>query len=177
MPASLTDPAVLLRPATPDDAAAMKRIYDHWVRTSTVTFETVPPPAAYWADRVRTVTARGWPCLVAVRATPDGEDVLGYAYVNVWRPRTGYRFTVEDTIYLHPDARGHGLGTRLLTAVLDGARAAGLHQVVCVAADDDTGASLALHRRAGFREVGRLEGVGYKFDRWLGTTILQKELR
>ncbi|PJI91168.1 GNAT family N-acetyltransferase [Luteimicrobium subarcticum] len=173
-------PTSRLRPATPDDAPAISRVYDHWVRTSTVTFALDAPPSSYWADKVRDVQAHGWPFLVAVDDTEPGDaepdEILGFAYVNTWRPRAAYRFTVEDTIYLAPEARGRGLGTALLAAVLDGARAAGLRQVVCVAADDESGASLALHRRLGFREIGRLDAVGFKFDRWLGTTVLQLDL-
>lgn len=172
---------VVLRAATPDDVPAMARIYDHHVRTTTATFETEPPGEALWAGKLETITAAGWPFLVAEvvgAGVGSGAEsgVVGYAYVGPWRVRPAYRYTVEDTIYLDAAATGRGVGTRLLAEVLDLARAAGAREVVSVVADAETTASLALHTRLGFRTVGRLENVGLKFDRWLGTTLLQLSL-
>lgn len=176
---------VVLRAATPDDVPAMARIYDHHVRTTTATFETEPPGEALWAAKLGSITAAGWPFLVAEvvgdgagssAGSSDGSGVVGYAYVGPWRVRPAYRYTVEDTIYLDAAATGRGVGTRLLAEVLDLARAAGAREVVSVVADAETTASLALHTRLGFRTVGRLENVGLKFDRWLGTTLLQLSL-
>lgn len=171
--ATAAHPAVVVRPATPDDVPAMARIYDHHVLTTTATFETVPPGEALWSAKLESITAAGWPFLVA--ETSEG-GVVGFAYVGPWRVRPAYRFTVEDTIYLDGAATGRGLGTRLLSEVLDRARAAGARQVVSVVADAESEASLALHTRLGFQTVGRLENVGRKFDRWLGTTLLQLSL-
>ncbi|PFG34614.1 phosphinothricin acetyltransferase [Sanguibacter antarcticus] len=162
-----------------DDVPAMARIYDHHVRTTTATFETVPPGEALWAEKVVSIVAAGWPFLVAEITDPSpGEvgGVVGFAYVGPWRVRPAYRYTVEDTIYLDAAATGRGVGTRLLAEVLDLARAAGAREVVSVIADAETTASLALHTRLGFRTVGRLEDVGRKHDRWLGTTLLQLSL-
>ncbi|MBT0993803.1 GNAT family N-acetyltransferase [Cellulomonas sp. DKR-3] len=163
---------VELRAATTADVGGIARIYDHYVSTSTATFELDPPGERVWVDKVDVVTAAGWPFHVAVL---EGE-VAGFAYVGPWRPRAAYAHTVEDTIYLDPAATGRGIGTRLLAAVLDDAAAAGAREVIAVVADGDTAASLALHRRAGFSPAGRLERVGRKFDRWLGTSLLQKSL-
>lgn len=163
---------VQVRAATRGDVAGIARIYDHYVTTSTATFELDPPGAPVWVDKLETVTGAGWPFQVAVL---DGQ-VAGFAYVGPWRPRPAYAHTVEDTIYLDPAATGRGIGTRLLASVLDAADAAGAREVIAVVADGDTAASLALHRRAGFGPAGRLERVGRKFDRWLGTTLLQKTL-
>jgi phosphinothricin acetyltransferase len=155
----------------------MARIYDHHVRTTTATFETEPPGEALWAGKLESITAAGWPFLVAeVEGASDESGVVGFAYVGPWRVRPAYRYTVEDTIYLDAAATGRGVGTRLLAEVLDLARAAGAREVVSVVADAETTASLALHTRLGFRTVGRLENVGRKFDRWLGTTLLQLSL-
>ncbi|WP_240675222.1 GNAT family N-acetyltransferase [Cellulomonas endophytica] len=162
----------VVRPARHDDTDAVAAIYDHWVRTSTATFELEPPGVGHWHDRLDALGAAGWPFLVV---EADGA-VAGFAYVGPWRTRPAYAATVEDTLYLHPDATGRGLGTLLLTALLDRAAAAGAREVVAVVADAETPASLALHRRAGFVEAGRLERVGRKFDRWLGTTLLQRSL-
>ncbi|MEP7762555.1 N-acetyltransferase family protein [Sanguibacter sp. 25GB23B1] len=166
-------PATVLRVATPEDVPAMARIYDHHVRTTTATFETEPPGETLWAAKLESITAAGWPFLVA---EIDEIGVAGFAYVGPWRVRPAYRYTVEDTIYLDPAATGRGVGTRLLAEVLDLARAAGAREVVSVVADAESTASLALHTRLGFRTVGRLENVGLKFDRWLGTTLLQLSL-
>ena len=177
--------AVAVRAATAEDAAALADIYAHWVATSTATFDLVAPDALAWAEKLAGVRAAGWPFLVAVDGPVDGPvggpeaagvAVLGLAYVAPWRPRPAYRWTVEDTIYLHPDAVGRGVGRLLLDAVVRAAAEAGAREVIAVVADADTPASLALHRRAGFVEVGRLERVGHKFDRWLGTTLLQRSL-
>ncbi|SMF13522.1 phosphinothricin acetyltransferase [Cellulosimicrobium cellulans J34] len=164
--------SLTLRTATPADMAGVARIYDHYVATSTATFELTPPGEAVWAEKLAALQGSGWPFLVA---DLDGA-VAGFAYVGPWRPRPAYAHTVEDTIYLDPAATGRGIGTRLLDQVLTGAAAAGAREVIAVVADGDTAASLALHRRAGFIDAGRLERVGRKFDRWLGTSLLQKTL-
>jgi len=164
--------SLTLRTATPDDVAGVARIYDHYVTTSTATFELTPPGESTWADKLDALQGAGWPFLVA---DLDGA-VAGFAYVGPWRPRPAYAHTVEDTIYLDPAATGRGIGSRLLGQVLTYAAAAGAREVIAVVADGDTAPSLALHRRAGFTDAGRLERVGRKFDRWLGTSLLQKTL-
>lgn len=161
-----------LRAASPADAAGLARIYDHYVTTSTVTFELTAPGPVVWAQKVEDLGSAGWPFLIAEL---EGR-LVGFAYVGPWRPRPAYAHTVEDTIYLDPAVTGQGIGTRLLAEVLDHAQAAGAREVVAVIADAETAASLALHQRAGFTPAGRLERVGRKFDRWLGTTLLQKAL-
>ena len=165
--------SVELRAATAADAAGMARIYDHYVATSTATFELDPPGEGLWRDNLEVLGAAGWPFLVATLES----RVVGFAYVGPWRPRPAYAHTVEDTIYLDAAATARGIGTRLITALLEQAATAGAREVVAVVADSDTDASLALHRQAGFTDAGRLERVGRKFDRWLGTTLLQKTLR
>jgi len=161
-----------IRPAAPGDAPGIARVFAHFVETSTATFELNAPDARAWAAKVADLARAGWPFLVAV----DDDVVLGFAYVSPWRPRPAYAQTVEDTIYLDPAVTGRGLGTSLLTRLLVDAAAAGAREVIAVVADAEDGASLALHRRAGFSEVGRLERVGRKFDRWLGTTLLQRSI-
>lgn len=163
-------PAV--RAATGEDLAAVADIYGHYVARSTATFELTAPDTAAWGDRLAGLQVAGWPFLVAEH---DGR-VVGYAYVGPWRPRPAYAATVEDTIYLDPAATGKGVGALLLAELLEQARRSGAREVIAVVADAESTASLALHRRAGFVEAGRLERVGRKFDRWLGTTLLQKSL-
>ncbi|GHG48497.1 N-acetyltransferase [Flavimobilis marinus] len=174
-----------IRPAAPADMPGVARIFAHYVTTSTATFELTPPTAEAWTEKLAAIAGAGWPFLVVTDdgAPSDGvpsappEAVVGFSYVSAWRPRPAYDQTVEDTIYLAPDAVGRGLGARLLARLLDDAAAAGAREVVAVIADADSTASLALHRRAGFTEAGRLERVGHKFDRWLGTTLLQRSVR
>jgi L-amino acid N-acyltransferase YncA len=120
------------------------------------------------------VVDAGLPFLVA---TLD-DDVAGYAYCGPWKTRPAYRQTVEDSIYLAPDALGRGLGGRLLDALLTACAEADIREVIAVVADGgaESQASLALHRGRGFAEVGRLRSVGYKHDRWLDTVLLQCSL-
>ncbi|WP_159792919.1 GNAT family N-acetyltransferase [Puerhibacterium puerhi] len=162
----------VIRAATGADLEAVAGIYCHYVAGSTATFELTAPDTAAWANKLAGLQEAGWPFLVAEQ---DGQ-VAGYAYVGPWRPRPAYAATVEDTIYLDPAATGKGIGALLLAELLDQAREAGAREVIAVIADAESTASLVLHRRAGFTEAGRLERVGRKFDRWLGTTLLQKSL-
>jgi L-amino acid N-acyltransferase YncA len=163
---------VVIRPCTADDLPAVQTIYAHYVRTSTATFEEEAPGLDYWRGRFDEVSGSGLPFLVAV----VDKAVVGYAFCSRWRPRPAYRFSGEDSIYVAPDAVGRGVGGALLPELLRQCAAAGLREIVAVIATGSTDASLRLHRRFGFREVGRLERVGYKFDRWLDTIILQRSL-
>ena len=162
-----------IRPAAPGDARGIARIFAHYVETSTVTFELDAPDEQAWAAKITDLTRAGWPFLVV---TGDADAILGFAYVSPWRTRPAYAQTVEDTIYLDPAATRRGLGTGLLAQLLEDAASAGAREVIAVVADAEEEASLALHRRAGFVEAGRLEQVGHKFGRWLGTTLLQRSL-
>ncbi|HTR17746.1 MAG TPA: GNAT family N-acetyltransferase [Acetobacteraceae bacterium] len=114
---------------------------------------------------------RGFPVLVAAAE----EKVLGYASFGPFRPFEGFRHTVEHSLYLVPEARGQGLGMALLSALMERARGSGVH-VMVAGIDGNNAASLALHRRAGFEETGRLREVGRKFDRWLDLVFMQKML-
>ncbi len=163
---------MLVRDADPDDAAAIAAIYAHYVRTSVATFAAEPPTEQDWVDAIAQRRADGLPVLVA----DDGGAVAGYAQLTHWRPRPAYRFTVEDSIYLHPDHTHRGHGSALLAELLRRAAASGRRQVIAVIAEADDGASVALHRRAGFTEAGRLREVGYKFDRWIDTILMQRAL-
>ena len=163
---------VVIRPLSAGDLAAVAGIYAHYVTGSVATFDEVVPSVADWEAKLAGIRERGLPFLVADAAG----EVLGFAYASPWRPKPAYRNTAEDTIYLAPGGTGRGLGRRLLTALLDGCREAGVRTVVAVIADSGDPASAALHRRAGFREAGRLAGVGYKRGRWLDTVLMQLDL-
>ncbi len=164
------EPAI--RPCGEEDLPAVQKIYAHYVLHGTATMETIPPNLGDWQRKLAEIASVGLPFLVA---TSSGE-VVGYAFCSRWRPRPAYRFTVEDSIYIAPDAVGKGIGKRLLAALLAECEAMGAKQVVAVIAVGDVTPSLGLHAGFGFREVGRLTSVGFKFDRWLDTVLMQKEL-
>jgi phosphinothricin acetyltransferase len=167
-----TAEAPIVRACVADDLAAIQRIYAHYVLRGTATFEEVPPGPDYWRERLQDVTELGLPFLVA----DLGGEVLGYAYCTRWRPRPGYRFAAEDSVYVAPEVLGRGIGSLLLPGLLAGCEAAGIRQVIAVVASGDDAASLALHRRFGFKVAGRLVAVGFKFGRWLDTTLMQRSL-
>jgi phosphinothricin acetyltransferase len=161
-----------IRPTVPDDLAAIGEIYAHHVRTGVATFELEPPDAREWERRFGTVLDSSLPF---VSAEINGA-VAGYAYCVPWKSRPAYRHTVEDSIYLAPEAVGRGIGGRLLDALLIGCSEVGIRQVIAVIADDDADASLALHRNRGFVDAGKLSSVGFKHGRWLDTLLLQRSL-
>ncbi|MEX3766746.1 N-acetyltransferase family protein, partial [Mycolicibacterium fortuitum] len=126
-----------------------------------------------WERRLATAQKSELPFLTAAL---DGE-IVGYAYCSPWKQRPAYRHTVENSIYLAAQAAGRGIGTLLLQGLLDGCTAAGIREVIAVVVDtDEAAASLALHRKHGFVEAGRLRAVGYKHGRWLDTVLLQCSL-
>lgn len=159
-------------PARPADAAAIAAIYAHHVRHGVATFELAPPDAAEIARRIAKVQDAGHPWLVA----RDGNGaLLGYAYAAPFHARPAYAFTCEDSIYLAHDRLGQGIGTTLLGALLAAAEDAGFRQMIALVAGDEA-ASLALHRRFGFAEAGRMAAVGRKHGRWLDVITLQRAL-
>ena len=169
----IRDDAVI-GPAGVADLGPVAEIFAHYVTRSVVTFETEPPTVADWQVRLDTLASRGLPFLVA----RTGGEVAGYAYASPWRPKPAYRHTVEDTVYLAPDAIGRGLGRRLLAELLSRAGQAGARQMVAVIADAgaDSEASIALHRALGFVHAGRLTAVGHKHGRWIDTVLMQRGL-
>jgi phosphinothricin acetyltransferase len=163
-----------VRPAAPgsQDLVAVAAIMEHYVEHTVATFNETAPTVDEWTQRYSDVTSRGLPFLVAGL----GDEVVGFAYVAPWRPQSAYRYTVEDTVYLAPDATGQGLGTALLTALVDAATAAGCRQMIAVIADTGSPASAAVHRRLGFVDAGRLRAVGHKHGRWIDTQFMQRDL-
>jgi phosphinothricin acetyltransferase len=162
---------MVIRAATEADAEAIAAIYGHHVLTGTASYDTEPPPAEFHRDKVRTVREASWPYLVAEL---DGE-VAGYAYATQMRPRAAYRFTAEDSIYVHPLRQRQGVGRALLEALIQRSAECGFRTMIAVVGGADP-ASVGLHQALGFREVGRLEGVGFKFGRWLDSVYLQRDL-
>jgi len=162
-----------IRRAEPQDIPDIREIYNHYVSNSVVTFDERQMTIKEWRSKFAYVKKLGHPLLVAVSPSTQ---VLGYAMVQPWRPKSGYRFTVEDAIYLRPAATRKGLGGALLCALVDAREDAGLRTMIAVISDSGAEASLKLHLDLGFQEVGRMGGVGYKFGRSLGTITLQKTL-
>lgn len=158
---------ITIRDATIDDLDAINDIYNHYVRTSTATFQIEPLTPEQRLDWWR---AHGddFPVLVA---QSDGA-VLGWASLSSYSGRCAYRKTAEESIYLRPEACGRGLGARLLAATIKRARQAGFHSLIAIASADQD-ASLRVHTSAGFVEVGRFREVGYKFGRWLDVVLTQ----
>jgi L-amino acid N-acyltransferase YncA len=163
-----------IRPARAGDLPAVREIYNYYVANSTVTFDEDAMTLREWKHKFSGLQKLGLPFLVA--ESPTGQ-LLGYALVAPWRPKRAYRYTVEDSIYLGPAASGKGLGRALLAALIDASREAGLKEMLAVIADQGADASIALHEKFGFKEIGRMGRVGFKFDRWLGTVLLQKTLK
>jgi L-amino acid N-acyltransferase YncA len=163
---------ILIRPTEEADLPAITAIYADAVRTGTATFELEPPDLAEMTSRFRNLTGAGFPYLVAIA---DGR-VAGYAYAGPYRARPAYRFTVEDSVYLAPDAYRQGIGLKLLNALVAQATASGFRQMIAVIGDSANAGSVGVHTRAGFEMIGTHRNVGFKFNRWLDTVLMQRDL-
>jgi L-amino acid N-acyltransferase YncA len=163
---------VPIRAARPADIPAIAAIYAHAVRHGTASFEVEPPDEAEMARRQDALIAGGYPYLVA----EAHDTVVGYAYAGPYRPRLAYRWSVEDSIYIAPEWHRRGVGRALLARLIDEAEARGYRQMIAVIGDSAQTASVELHRAAGFRPIGTIENVGFKFNRWLDTVLMQRAL-
>ncbi|WP_304165634.1 GNAT family N-acetyltransferase [Phenylobacterium aquaticum] len=163
---------MIVRPSLETDAPALAAIYGHHVLTGLASFEEVPPTAEDMAGRRAAVVALGLPYLVAEE---DG-TVLGFAYAGAFRPRAAYRYTVEDSVYVSPDALGKGVGRAVLSQVLADCETLGLRQVMAVIGDSGNAASIGLHQALGFEHAGVCKAVGFKHGRWVDTVWMQKSL-
>jgi L-amino acid N-acyltransferase YncA len=161
-----------IRPATPADIPTITRIYAHAVRHGTASFEFDPPDEAEMARRQRTLLEGGYPYLVAETAV----GIAGYAYAGPYRTRPAYRYTVENSIYIAPDAHRRGIGRALLDRLIAECETRNYRLMIAVIGDAAQTPSIELHRAAGFRMVGAFEAVGYKFDRWLDSVLMQRPL-
>ncbi|HEU4458172.1 MAG TPA: GNAT family N-acetyltransferase [Methylibium sp.] len=173
MPATPSPSArTLIRPSRADDAEALAAIYGWHVEHGTGTFELERPSPDEMARRRDEVLGRGLPWLVV---EAEGR-VLGYAYANYFRPRMAYRFALEDSIYLAPEAQGRGLGRLLLAELIARCEAQGARQMLAVIGDSANAGSIGLHRALGFVDAGVLAASGWKFDRWLDVVLMQRAL-
>ncbi|MFN0135218.1 MAG: N-acetyltransferase family protein [Phycisphaerae bacterium] len=159
-----------LRPAVEADLPSINEIYNHYVRTSTCTYayepDTMQEREAWWREH-----GGAYPVIVLDR----GETVVGWGSLSKFRPREGYRFTCENSIYLHPDWCGQGHGGVILAELVRLAGQHGFHSIIAgICATQEP--SIRLHARAGFVEVARMLEVGFKFDRWLDVVYMQRKL-
>jgi phosphinothricin acetyltransferase len=166
----MTEPAI--RPATAADIPAITAIYRPAVLTGTASFEVDPPDEQEMRRRFEAITGAGYPYFVAEL---DGR-VAGYAYAGPYRTRPGYRYTVENSVYVAPDAQGKGIGRALLAPLISACTRQGYRLMVAVIGDTANYASITLHRRAGFSHCGTIHAVGFKFGRWLDSVIMELPL-
>ena len=161
-----------VRPAEISDLPAVQAIYAQHVLHGFGTFEEAPPTLDEIAERHAAVLDRGLPWIVA---QSEG-GILGYAYAGPFRPRAAYRYTVEDSVYVRPEAMGQGVGRALLQAVIAACEPMGLRQMLAVIGDSGNVGSIRLHRACGFEFKTVLPSVGYKFGRWVDIVWMQRAL-
>jgi L-amino acid N-acyltransferase YncA len=163
---------VIVRDFAPDDLEPMRALYAHHVLHGLGTFEETPPQADDFAGRAAAVKALGLPWLTA---EVDGR-IVGYGYAAPYRPRSGYRFTVEDSVYVAPDRAGQGVGRALLAGVIERCTGLGLRRMYAFIGDSGNAASIGLHRSLGFEVSGTMQSAGFKHGRWVDVVVMQKHL-
>lgn len=165
-------PSVHIRPCVESDLAAITQIYRFHVEFGTASFETTAPTVEEMLRRFHSLKEAGYPYLVAEL---DGV-VSGYAYAGAFRARPAYGATVEDSIYVDETKRGHGIGFKLLEALIDECTALGFRQMIAVIGDSANHGSINVHKKAGFEMIGTLKSTGWKHGRWLDTVLMQRSL-
>jgi phosphinothricin acetyltransferase len=168
----MTSGEFAIRPSRDDDIAAIAAIYAHHVLHGLASFEETPPGEAEMARRRAELVARDFPYFVAERAG----TVVGYCYAGPYRARIGYRFSVEDSIYIAAGEVGRGIGRALLSRVIERSTELGYRQMVAVIGGSETVASIRLHAALGFAPVGVLGAIGFKFGRWVDSVLMQRPL-
>jgi L-amino acid N-acyltransferase YncA len=163
-----------IRDAELTDLPHVREIYNHYVKNSTVTFDEVPQTLKELRSKFVHAKKLGMPYLVA--ESPSGQ-ILGFAYVYPWKEKAAYRYTVENSIYLGPASTQKGLGKELMAELIAQSKAAGIREIIAVIADKGAEASIQMHKNFGFTDIGHMGKVGFKFDRWLGTILMQKSLK
>jgi len=162
--------SITIRPAEASDLDSITEIYEDAVTHGTASYELEPPSRAEMGERFASLRAEGYPYLVA----EEGGRIIGYAYAGAFRARPAYRFIVENSIYVAPDAKGQGIGRALLERLIVEATALGFRQMIAVIGDGSPQSpSVKLHEKLGFAHSGKLVGSGYKHGRWLDTVFMQ----
>jgi L-amino acid N-acyltransferase YncA len=163
---------MLVRPATAADCAAIQAIYAHHVLHGLASFEETPPSVQEIRGRFDEVTARGLPYLAA----EESGEVLGYGYCTLYRSRSAYRHTLEDSVYVREGRHRKGIGKAILAALISRCEELGYRQLIAVIGDSAQAPSIGLHASLGFLRAGTLRSVGFKFGRWVDTVIMQRPL-
>ncbi len=158
-----------IRPATVADLTAINDIYNYYVLHATCTYQVEPSTTA---ERMGWFNCHGPRMPITVALDPSTDEVVGWASLSPFHPRAAYRFTVEDSVYVHHDHHRRGIGSALLCDLIGRALDLDYRTIVGLVSADQK-ASVALHASAGFREAGLLQGVGFKFDRWLDVMYMQ----
>lgn len=169
---SEVESAIRVRDAATADMAAVQAIYAYHVLHGSASFEETPPSVDDMVGRRDAVLKAGLPYLVAER---QGR-VVGYAYATPYRPRPAYRHTIEDSIYVEHGLNRLGIGRALLVELIQRCEQGPWRQMLAVVGNSENTGSLALHERLGFRIVGTLKSVGFKFGQWVDTVLMQREL-
>ena len=162
---------LVIRDANETDAEAVQAIYAHHVLNGTASYDIEPPSVDVVRDKIRQIREAGWPFVIGEL---EGE-IAGYAYATQFRDREAYRFTAEDSIYVHPQMTGRGVGKRLLKSLLERSAESDFRTIVAVIGGAEP-ASIAVHSALGFEEVGRLKAVGWKKERWLDSVYMQRTI-
>jgi L-amino acid N-acyltransferase YncA len=168
----MSDGDLLIRPSRDDDVTAIAAIYAHHVLHGVASFEEVPPSVEEMARRRADIVGRGFPYFVAER----GGRVVGYCYSGPYRARVGYRFSIEDSIYIDVDEVGRGIGRALLAQVIERSTELGYRQMIAVIGGSETLPSINLHKALGFTHIGTFTGIGFKFGRWIDSVYMQRAL-
>ena len=163
---------VSIRPIANKDISAVTEIQSQAVMETTATFALIPMNQTEMSQKLERLLEKRYPCLVA----EVDKVVAGYAYVSPYNPRPGYRWTVENSIYLAPEFQHRGIGHKLLSELIRQAEKRGFRQMIAVIGDEQNHASIALHKKCGFEHSGKLKSVGFKHDRWLDIFIMQLAL-
>jgi L-amino acid N-acyltransferase YncA len=163
---------ISIRPARESDVPVIAAIYGRSVEVETASWEYEPPDLAEMQRRFADIIAKGFPYLVAEH---QGR-VAGYSYASSYRARVGYRFVVEDSVYVAHDMKGRGVGKQLLHALISKCTEHGYKQMIAVIGDSENIASIKLHEACGFQHVARFKNIGFKFDRWLDSVQMQRVL-
>ena len=163
---------ILIRPSKAGDIAAIAEIYGHHVLNGLASFELMAPSVAEMGKRRADIIGRKFPYLAA---ETDGR-VVGYAYASLYRTRPAYRFALEDSVYIHKDHAGRGIGKLLLGALVEACEKIGCRQLIAVIGDSDNKASIQLHLACGFKRTGTLKAVGFKFGGWVDSVLMQRAI-
>ena len=163
---------LLIRASSDDDTPALAAIYASSVEKETASWEYDAPSVEEFARRRVEVIASGFPYFTA---EVDGK-IVGYSYASNYRERIGYRFVVEDSVYVLNEMKGHGIGKKLLMTLIDECMRLGFRQMIAVIGDSENIGSIKLHDACGFEQIARFKNIGYKFGRWLDSVQMLRVL-